>query len=97
MAHDGELSELDLPPHIIDLLATLPARVNRRTGAELVTKTFFPVSHRTLERWRLPWQRINGQAVTPTAELFTVAYAQIAAAPVIMGGRQCAPKAVQTA
>ena len=38
-----------LPPNLVQLLADLPNNVDRRTGAELVTKHLFPVSHRTLK------------------------------------------------
>jgi hypothetical protein len=88
MAHDNQIAgaEPDLPSDLVDLLATLPARVDRRTGADLVTKVFFPTSHRTLERWPLPWQRVNGRAVTRTAALFREAHARLTAAPEIMGG-----------
>ncbi len=72
-------------------LSTLPVRVDRRTGAELVTKFFFPLSPRTLEVWPLTWQHVNGYAVCKTAELFDEAQAKLDAAPPIRGGRR--PKA----
>jgi hypothetical protein len=89
MTHDRQIAgiEPDLPSYLIELLATLPARVDRRNGAELVTQHFFPTSHRTLERWPLPWQRVNGRAVTRTSALFREAHTRLTAAPEIMGGR----------
>ena len=68
----------------------LPARVDRGTGADLVTRRFFPVSPRTLEAWPLTWRHVNGKAVCATAELFAVAQAKLDAAPPVRGGRRAA-------
>ncbi|MBX6386923.1 MAG: hypothetical protein IRZ07_28755, partial [Microbispora sp.] len=65
-----------LPAAAIPDLRALPVRVDRRAGAELVTRFYFPVSHRTLEAWPLTWRRVNGKAVCETAELFAVAEAK---------------------
>ena len=70
-----------------NLPADTPARVDRRAGAELVSKHFFPVSHRSLEVWPLTWRHVNGRALIETEELFAVAQAKLDAAPVIRGGR----------
>ena len=78
----------NLPPHLQDALASSPTNVDRRTGAALVTQHLFPVSHRSLEAWPLPTRRVNGKAIIPTAKLFEAAYAKLAAAPVVMGGRR---------
>ena len=48
----------------------------------------FPVSHRSLEVWRLPWMRANGYAVTLTIAFVAVAYEKFSAAPFVMGGRR---------
>jgi len=80
----------DLPQELIELLAALPANVDRKTGAKLVTQYLYPASHRSLERWPLAWRRVNGRAVTCTAGLFRYAYTQLMAAPEIMGGRKAA-------
>lgn len=69
-------------------LTNLPARVDRRAGAELLTLHFFPVSHRTLEAWPLTWRHVNGKAVCETAELFEVARAKLEASPPVRGGRR---------
>jgi hypothetical protein len=68
--------------------ASLPRRVDRKTGADLVTRFLFPVSHRTLEAWPLTWRRVNGKAVCETAELLAVAQAKLDAAAPIRGGRR---------
>jgi hypothetical protein len=68
--------------------STLPVRVDRRKGAELVTLHYFPVSPRTLEAWPLGWRLVNGKATCLTTELFAVAQAKLDAAPVIRASRQ---------
>lgn len=67
-------------------LSTLPAVVDRRGGADIVTRYFFPVSPRTLERWPLAGRRVNGKLVFATADLIAHARAVLAAAPAIRGG-----------
>jgi hypothetical protein len=79
-----------LPPSLLELLADLPINVDRRTGAKLVTKHLFPVSHRSLEAWPLPTRHVNGKAILATVTLFEHAYAKLQAAPVILGGRRSA-------
>ena len=69
-------------------LAGLPKRVDRRTAAELVTRLYFPVSHRTVEAWPLVVRRVNGWALYETAELLAFAKAKFDAAPAIRGGRR---------
>jgi hypothetical protein len=69
-------------------LSTLPARVDRKAGAELVTRHYFPVSPRTLEIWPLDWRHVNGRAVCETAELFAVALAKLDAAPLVRTSRR---------
>jgi hypothetical protein len=81
-----------LPQYLLDVLVTLPRKVSRRRGADLVKEHFFEVSHRTLEAWPLPTQLVNGRAITPTKALFEVAYEKLSRAPVVMGGRRPKPK-----
>lgn len=69
-------------------LSTLPIRVPRDTAAELVTRFYFKVSPRSLERWPLAWRRLNGRAHCETAQLFDVAERMLAAAAPVMGGRR---------
>jgi hypothetical protein len=77
-----------LPSVLQEVVAQHPPNVDRRTGAGLVTRHIFPVSHRSLEAWPLPTRHVNGKALIPTVVLFEVAYAKLTAAPVIMGGRR---------
>ena len=69
-------------------LSTLPNRVDRKRGAELVSQYFFPVSFRTLEVWPLKVCHVNNKATLETAELFEVAQAKLEEAAPIMGGRR---------
>ena len=85
-----------LPTHLVELLKTLPPHVDRRNGAAQVKQHLFPVSHRTLEAWRLPTQHVNGRALIPTRALFEAAYAKLTAAPVIMGGRRAKAPPLET-
>ncbi len=78
---------LDIIPSHPDLNA-LPARVDRRTGAALVTQYYFPVAPRTLEAWPLDWVQVNNKATCATADLFTVAQAKLDAAPVTRTARR---------
>jgi hypothetical protein len=87
--HESLLASTEhLPPDLQEVLAAAPPNVDRRRGAELVTRHLFPVSHRSLEAWPLPTRHVNGRALISTETLFTVAYARLVAAPVIMGGRR---------
>jgi len=79
-----------LPRRLVDVLASVPVYSDRRSGAILLTRYLFPVSHRSLETWPLPWQHANGRSITPTVVLFAVGHAKLDAAPVIMGGRRAA-------
>lgn len=69
-------------------LSALPRNVDRRAGADLVTRYFFPVSPRSLEVWPLVWRHVNGKAVVATADLFALAEAKLNAAPPIRGGKR---------
>jgi hypothetical protein len=75
------------PPSEFDL-SELPRRVDRSTGAELVTRFFFPISSRSLEKWPVNWRYVNGRALAETVELFAVARAKLDAAPLIPSGRR---------
>ncbi len=67
-------------------VAELPVRVPRETAAALLSRYYFEVSPRTLERWPLKWRRLNGRAHCETGQLFAVAESMLAAAPAVMGG-----------
>jgi hypothetical protein len=64
----------------------LPRRVDRRAAAAILSQ-HFPIKPRTLERWPLPWQTLNGKAVVETTALIAEAERRVKAAPTIRGGR----------
>lgn len=68
-------------------LEDLPVRVDKRTGAAIITKHYFPVSWRTLEAWPLTWRLVNGKSLAETNDLLAVAEAKLAAAAWTRGGR----------
>lgn len=81
----------NLPTKLLEVLAEQPPNVDRRTGADLITRHMFPVSHRSLEAWGLPTRHVNGRALVPTVTLFEVAFARLGAAPLVMSGRRARP------
>src|SRR5215213_10259497 len=58
--------------------AVLPVRVDRRTAAAIVTAFFFPVSHRSIERWSLPVRYVGGYALYETRDLIAAAERRLA-------------------
>jgi hypothetical protein len=76
------MTQLDLAPY--------PVRMDRRQGAAFVTKHYFPVSPRSLEKWPLTWLHVNAKALAATAEFAAVAEAKLAAAIPIRGGKRAA-------
>ena len=70
-----------------DILGVLPARLDRRAGAALISQHLFPISPRTLERWPVTWRRINGKALVDTSELLAEAQRRVDIAPAIRGGQ----------
>jgi hypothetical protein len=77
----------ELPQRLVDVAAIAPVYSARPPGAALLKQHVVEVSPRSLEAWRLPWQHVNGKAVTLTIVLLAVGYAKLSAAPVTMGGR----------
>ncbi len=61
------------PDANLDHLRALPYFVDRKAGAEAISWTLYPVSWRSLPRWRLPWRQVNGRACCPTVALFAEA------------------------
>jgi hypothetical protein len=63
--------------------STMPARVDKRQGAELVTRYFFRTSPYTIPDWAC-WQHrifVNGRATVETRLLLAEAEQRLAAAP----------------
>ena len=61
-------------------ISQLPVNVDRKTAAGLVSRYFYPISVRTLERWPVPTIIVNGKAVSPTTAIFAHAQSVMDAA-----------------
>jgi hypothetical protein len=72
-------------------LAQFPPRMTRITAAAFVSRHYFEIKPRSLEKWPLVWRELNGRAHCETAELMKVAEAKIAAAPRIRSGFRRSP------
>ena len=82
------ISDIPAAPAAQPDLSTLPARVDRKTAADLVSRRFFPSTPRSVETWPLEWWLLNGKAHCATAELFAVAQAKLDAAPLTRTARR---------
>jgi hypothetical protein len=69
-------------------LTALPVRVDRRTAAAIVTAFFFPISHRSIERWSLPVRYVGGYALYETRDLIAAAERCLAVSTPIRAGRR---------
>ncbi len=69
-------------------LSELPVRVPRDAAAKLVSRFYFQVSPRTMERWPLPWRRVNGRAHCETADIFAHAESLLAEAPPVRASQR---------
>ena len=63
-----------------------PVRVDRKLAADIVTRLYFPISHRTVERWPLTWRRLNGRNLVDTSELLAEAQRRVENCAAIRGG-----------
>jgi hypothetical protein len=72
---------IELPQDLLDLLPTLPATIDRKAGAQLVTDRVFPTSAKTVKAWPLPWQYPNGRAIAPPASYLAYACRKARRAP----------------
>lgn len=76
----------NMPVNGANDMSHLPAFIDRRSGAELISSRLFPVSKRTLETWPLAWRRVNGRAICRTTELLEFAQSKLDAASPVRGG-----------
>jgi hypothetical protein len=58
----------------------LPTYADRATAAAIITHHFFPISHRTIEKWPLTVRRPNKTCVYRVEELLTLAERKLAEA-----------------
>lgn len=55
--------------------------ITRREAAELISREYFPIRPKTLEKWPLTVRRVNGRALLDVGELRAFCTAKIKAAP----------------
>ncbi len=61
-------------------LEALPVRMDRKAAASFITKHFFTVAARSLERWPLDEVYVNGRVMLETGQLVAEAERRLAAA-----------------
>jgi hypothetical protein len=71
----------DFPQHLLDLLPSLPAKIDRSAGAALVTQHVFPTAPATVKGWQLAWEYPHGRAIAPPASYLAYALLKARAAP----------------
>ena len=71
----------DLPQHLLDLLPSLPAKIDRSAGAALVTQHVFPTTSATVKGWPLAWEYPQGRAIAPPASYLAYALRKAGGAP----------------
>jgi hypothetical protein len=60
-----ENEQVELPQWLLDVVDAMPAKIDRKDGAALVTEHVFPTSPKTVKSWPLPWECPNGKAIAP--------------------------------
>jgi hypothetical protein len=58
---------VELPQWLVDVVDALPVAIDRKGGADLVTRCVFPTTAKTVKSWPLPWECPNGRALAPPA------------------------------
>ena len=61
-------------------LEALPVRMDRRAAAAFITRHYFPVARRSLERWPLEEVYVNGRVMVRTSQLIAEAERRLAQA-----------------
>jgi hypothetical protein len=72
-----ENEQIELPQELLEVVDAMPAKIDRKDGAALVTKLVYPTSPKTVKSRPLPWECPNGRAIAPPATY--LAYALIKA------------------
>ena len=60
-----ENEQVELPQWLVDVVDAMPAKIDRKAGAQLVTEHLFPASEKTIKSWPLGWECPNGRAIDP--------------------------------
>jgi hypothetical protein len=83
-----------LPPHLAELRtkieASAPPFSTRCSFPKIAERLGITLKPRTMAKWSLPVQIVNGKATFPTAAALDIVFGQLASAPVIRGGRRTA-------
>jgi hypothetical protein len=58
---------VELTPDLVEVVDAMPAFIDRKDGADLVTEHVFPTTAKTIKSWPLPWECPNGRAIAPPA------------------------------
>jgi hypothetical protein len=87
--------EIELPQRLLDLVDAMPAKIDRKDGAALVTKHVFQTTPKTVKNWPLPWECPNGRAIAPPATY--LAYALLKARKASVRNARWQPAATRTA
>jgi hypothetical protein len=58
---------VEFPQEWLDKVEAMPAKIDRREGAALVTALVFPTTSKSVKSWDLPWECPNGKAIAPPA------------------------------
>jgi hypothetical protein len=90
-----ENEEIELPQWLLDVIDTLPAKIDRKDGAALVTRHVFQTTPKTVKSWPLPWECPNGRAIAPPATY--LAYALLKARKASTGNARWFRATSQTA
>jgi hypothetical protein len=62
-----ENDEIELSQELLEVVDAMPAKIDRKDGAALVTKLVYPTTPKTVKSWPLPWECPNGRAIAPPA------------------------------
>jgi hypothetical protein len=87
--------QVELPDHLEEVIAKMPAKVDRKDGAALVTEHVFQTTPKTVKSWPLPWECPNGRAIAPPATY--LAYALLKARRASAGNARWLHATPQTA
>lgn len=63
----------------------LPDRMDRRMAAAVISRLYFPVRPRSLEKWPIRWRLVNGKALAETEEILAFAANKLANAISLRG------------
>jgi hypothetical protein len=63
-------------------LSRIPARLGMREAARFITQFYWPVSPRSMERWKGRTVKVGGRRLCPTADLVRTCEIILASAPV---------------